>query len=61
MVYYGLYDVEEGMDGMKSILFVIDTMSTGGAQKVLSLITKTLLPVYDRVGVFVIKNTESHI
>lgn len=60
MVYYGLYDVEEGMDGMKSILFVIDTMSTGGAQKVLSLITKTLLPVYDRVGVFVIKNTESH-
>ncbi|NCD11376.1 MAG: glycosyltransferase [Epsilonproteobacteria bacterium] len=48
------------MDGMKSILFVIDTMSTGGAQKVLALITKSLLMTYDCVGVFVIKKTESH-
>jgi len=43
-----------------SILFVIDTMYTGGAQKVLSLITKTLLPHYEHVGVFVLKKTESY-
>ena len=42
-----------------SILFVIDTIKTGGAQKVLSMITRSLVAQHKRVGVFVIKKTDS--